>query len=137
MQYFYVKEIENDYEHLFEYKGNEKIKVDDVVVIPNFQDLPVTAFVTKIVGKYQAHTSKYEREEIIDIVNIKEWNAKRLKEIDNKVMLEKMQSKISEIKMLEQLEKYAGKDPEMLELLNEYKGQGSIYTETEDDLPFE
>lgn len=132
MQYFYVSEIESGYERLFEYKGTNKLNVDDVVVIPNFQDLPVTAVITKVVGRYQALTAKSEYEEIIDIVNIKEWNKKRLKEIDNKVMLTKMQEKIGEIKMLEQLEKYAGKDPEMLELLNEYKGQTTI-EEVEDE----
>lgn len=129
MNYFYVSEIETQETHLCE--STIALKKGDYVVVANYGDEPVTAVVEKIVSRYKALTSNECVEVIIDVVNVKAWQAQREKALENRVLLDKMQSKISEIKMVEQLEKYAGRDPEMLELLNEYKGNPIIENETE------
>ena len=51
------------------------------------------------------------------------YKAKREKELDNHILLERMQSKINEIKLLNNLEKFAGQDAEMMELLKEFKNE--------------
>lgn len=124
MNYFIVREINEGYERLYE--SDRKVAKGDYVVIANYDDVPVTAEVLELVSKYQALTSSRKPEPIIDSVNIKEWKANREKQLDNAILLDKMQEKVQEIKTLEVLEKYAGKDPAMLELLNQYKGQSSI-----------
>ncbi|MDE8290202.1 hypothetical protein P1O00_07560 [Erysipelothrix rhusiopathiae] len=119
MNYFIAKEIETGYEGLYEYSG--KINKKDYVVIPNCSDEPVTAIVVKTVSRYNALTSNETPQAIIDTIDVKGWQLRREKELDNVILLEKMQGKISQIKLLEQLEKYASRDTEMAEFLNEFK----------------
>lgn len=83
---------------------------------------------------YQVLVSPIQPIEIIDKVNIKFWEQKTKKEIENKIIFDKMQAKISEIKMLEQLEKFALKDNEMAELLEQYRSEnGEIINEDLDE----
>lgn len=127
MFYYQVKEINNQVEVLC--SSNLKLQKNDVVVIPDYNNEPATARVQKEVPPYKALVSPIEAVEIIDKVQIKEWEAKLKKEVENKVLFEKMQNKINEIKVLEQLEKFAGKDAEMSELLKEYKSHNNIDVE--------
>ena len=58
------------------------------------------------------------------------YNIQKLKkEIENKVLFDKMQNKINEIKILEQLEKFAVKDKDMAELLAQYKNHNDTDVE--------
>lgn len=127
--YVVAREIETDQERL--YITDKVLKKDDIIVVPNYEDLPVTAIVIEKISHYQAIRSKQEPETIIDTVNVIGWLAEREKLVDREVLLDKMQKQISEIKMLETLEKYAGKDPSMLELLNEYKGNSTVIDDEE------
>ncbi len=62
-------------------------------------------------------------------MNVKSWLKQREEEVAKSVQLTKMKNIISEIKMVETLEKYAGRDPEMLSLLNEYKANAGLEEE--------
>lgn len=62
---------------------------------------------------------------------MKSFNAKREKELNDIILLDKMETEIKRIQMYEKLEKYAGKDPKMLELFNIMKGQTTTDEDTE------
>lgn len=124
MFYFIARELEGGYNELYE--SNTKVKEGDFVVIPNYEDKPVTAEVVKLVSKFKALSSRELPQEIISVVDMKTWNTKREKELENNILLGKMEDKIKEISMLEKLEKFAGKDPEMLAMLQQFKGQTSL-----------
>lgn len=131
MIYFYARELEGGYNELYE--SNTKVKEGDFVVIPNYEDKPVTAEVLKLVSRYQALSSREQPQEIISVVDMKTWNAKREKELENNILLGKMEDKIKEITMLEKLEKFAGKDQEMLTMLQQFKGQTSLEESEEEE----
>ncbi|WP_159649779.1 hypothetical protein [Erysipelothrix aquatica] len=120
MKHYIVREIESGREVLC--VSEKSLKKDDYIVIASYEDLPVTAVVVETISHYKAIRLNQEPEIIIDTVNVKSWLEQREEEVAKSVLLSKMQNKISEIKMVETLEKYAGRDPEMLSLLNEYKG---------------
>lgn len=74
MFYYQVKEINNQVEVLC--SSNYKLQKNDVVVIPDYDNEPATARVQKEVPPYKALVSPIEPLEIIDKVEIKEWEAK-------------------------------------------------------------
>lgn len=121
MLYYQVKEIHNQIEVLCCTKI--ELEKNDVVVIPDYNNEPVTARVQRTVPPYKALVSPIEPIEIIDKVEVKSWESALKKRIENKIIFEKMQSKINEIKTIEQLEKFAGKDDEMAELLRQYRSE--------------
>lgn len=123
MLYYQVKEIKNEISVLC----SSKIELypNDVVVIPDYNNDPITGRIEKVVPPYQVLVSPIQPIEIIDKVNIKSWEQKTKKAIENKIIFDKMQAKISEIKTLEQLEKFALKDSEMAELLEQYRSENS------------
>lgn len=132
MNYFYAESLETETVHLYQLEG--KIEVGDYVVVGNYDNVPVTAKVTELVSKYDALSNNRYVSDIIQVVDLKAWQSKREKEIENKILLTKMQDKVSEIKMLETLEKYAGKDSEMLELLKAFKGEAIEVKENDDSV---
>ncbi|MDE8245114.1 hypothetical protein PT160_07705 [Erysipelothrix rhusiopathiae] len=121
MLYYQVKEIHNQIEVLCSTKI--ELEKNDVVVIPDYSNEPVTARVQRTVPPYKALVSPIEPIEIIDKVEVKSWESALKKRTENKIIFEKMQSKINEIKTIEQLEKFAGKDDEMAELLRQYRNE--------------
>ena len=121
MKYFIATNFDEGIEGI--YQCEREIKKNDYVVIPDYDDKPITAKVIKLLSRYEALTSINKPIEIIDIVRMAEYKAKREKELDNHILLERMQSKINEIKLLNNLEKFAGQDAEMMELLKEFKNE--------------
>lgn len=126
MKYFMVKEIEYEEsgERLFQYEGD--IKKDDVVVIPNYEDNPVTATVVRLVDSFMALTSHTRVQSIIAKVDMKAYKEKRDNEIKRALVLNKMQDKMSEVQLVEKLKKYAEKDDEMRELFKEYQSLNDV-----------
>lgn len=123
MNYFVAKDLNNAVESL--YFTNRPINKGDYVVIPNYNDEPVTAKVTDLVSRLKALKMNREPEEIISVIDLKSFNAKREKELDDIILLDKMEKEIKRIQLMEKLEKYAGKDPKMLELFNSLNGGNS------------
>lgn len=121
MKYFMVKEIEYEEsgERLFKY--DDDIEINDIVVIPNYEGKPVTAKVTKMVDSFVALTSFNKIQSIIDYVDMKFYNEKQENEMKKSMILNKMQNIISDIQLMEKFKKYADKDEEMQELLEQYK----------------
>ncbi len=117
------------------YQANRKIVKGDFVVVANYDDEPVTAKVVEMVSRLKAIKMNREPEEIISYIDMKSFNAKREKELDDIILIDKMEAEIKRIQMTEKLEKYASKDPKMLELLNILNGKTSTdennETETE------
>lgn len=129
MNYFVAKDLVNGVEDLF--YTNRPIVKGDYVVIPNYNDEPITAVVTNIVSRFKALKMNREPEEIIAVVDMKSFNAKREKELDNVILVDKMEKEIKRIQLMEKLEKYAGKDPKMLELFNSLNGNADTDNEME------
>lgn len=117
------------------YQANRKIVKGDFVVVANYDDEPVTAKVVEMVSRLKAIKMNRDPEEIISYIDMKSFNAKREKELDDIILIDKMEAEIKRIQMTEKLEKYASKDPKMLELLNILNGKTSTdennETETE------
>lgn len=128
MRYFIV-EFENGSRDLF--YANRTVEKGDFVVVPNYNDDPVTAKVVELISRVKALKMNSEPEPIICWVDMKEFNAKREKELDDLILIEKMEKEIKRIQLIEKLEKYAGKDPKMNELYNALKGQTAIDDDTE------
>lgn len=113
------------------YSSETKLEKEQVVVISDSYDCPVTAYTTERVEEYVALASDYEVEPIITIVDLKEYK-KRI-EAKNKraLVLKKMQEKMSEVKLIESLKKCAEKDDEMRALFKEF--QSTLKTSEEDE----
>lgn len=124
MNYFVAVEVENGYENVYE--CNTKIEKGVFVVVANYEDLPVTAKVVKLLSRRQVLTSKTTPMEIISVIDMKSWNAKIERELERAVLFDKMENKIKEISMIEKLEKFAGKNPDMMSLYQEFMGQTSM-----------
>lgn len=118
------------------YQANRKIVKGDFVVVANYDDEPVTAKVVEMVSRLKAIKMNREPEEIISYIDMKSFNAKREKELDDIILIDKMETEIKRIQMMEKLEKYAGKDPKMLELLNIMNGQNALDEETETETEY-
>lgn len=104
------------------YETETEIKKGDFIVVPNHRDIPVICRVEELLSKYQALSAMYSPTEVICVVNMDDYKAKREKELENRILVDKMKEKMSEVQLLEKFEKYAGKDSHMQELLNQFKG---------------
>ncbi|TDW13101.1 hypothetical protein EDD63_1507 [Breznakia blatticola] len=113
--------VENRYEGIDCYLTDKSVKEKDWVVIPNYDNEPVCVQVVKLINQYEAITKYHQPLEIIDVVDMKSFRERQDASIRKRVLNDKMQEKIADIKMLDTLEKYAGKDPEMASLLIQYK----------------
>lgn len=131
MNYYITEELHSGYTSLCQ--GEQKVMVNDFVVVVDFNDKPVTAKVVKLLNRYDALTSSEKPADIICNVDMKAYNDKRTKELDDKILVDNMQAQISEIQMLEKLEKYAGKSPKIQEMLNAYKGMTELDTPAEEE----
>lgn len=121
MNYFYAQEINESFERL--YQSEHKIAKNDYVVVEGYNEAPVTAQVTEILSKHQALTRNRQPEPIIDVIDFKAWQDQRNKDLERSILLGKMEDKSKEIALLEKMEKFAGRDPEMAELLKAFKGE--------------
>lgn len=79
MNYFVAVEVENGYENVYE--CNTKIEKGDFVVVANYEDLPVTAKVVKLLSRRQVLTSKTTPMEIISGIDMKTWQVIIVREL--------------------------------------------------------
>lgn len=120
--YFLVIEVNEDYGRETKVcSSTVKVKKDDYVVIPNYDDEPTTAKVATLISELEAITKYRYITEIIDVVDMKTYTDKRTAQYKKQVLDDKMQDLITQQKNLDLLEKYAGKNPEMARLLEEFK----------------
>lgn len=120
--YFLAVEVNEDYGREPKvYASTSKVKKDDYVVIPNYDDEPVTAKVITLISELEAITKYRYISETIDIVDMKAYTDKRTAQYKKQVLDDKMQDLITQQKNLDMLETYAGKNPEMDRLLEEFK----------------
>ena len=104
------------------FKTEVEVKVKDyVVVIDSHTNEPHCVCIEKIINEYDALTKHDYANEVIDIVDMKAFNKRREKEIRRRILLDKMDDEMRNIKALEMLEKYAGKSETMAELHAEFK----------------
>lgn len=118
MNYIIAKEVETGVERI--YQTELPVEKKAYVIVENYDGDPVTAEIVKVLKRYDALTAQSEIHAVIAHIDVKAWIAKRNKEMDNQILFGKMQSKIENIKLRKQLEKFAGEDSEMRELLEEY-----------------
>lgn len=120
MNYFIVENYDCGLEQLF--KSEKRIAKGDYVVVPNYNDEPMVGKVTTMVSRLKALKMNTEPESIITLIDMRAFNAGREKELNDVILVSKMEKQIKYIQNMEKLEKYAGKDPKMLELFNELSG---------------
>lgn len=119
MYYFETKEFNETDTRIF--KSNEKVTKGDIVVIYcNYSQHPITAEVVKIVDELTALTTRYEIDEVISVINMKNYNEKLENKKAELLLEQAMRSKIEEVKMLDTFKKFADKDPEMQSMLEHY-----------------
>ena len=134
--YFLAIEVNEDYDKEAKvYSSATKVKKDDYVVIPNYDNEPITAKVITLISELEAITKYRYIVEIIDIVDMKVYLDKQTSIYKKQVLDDKMQELITQQKNLDMLEKYAGKNPEMARLLEEFKALDKPIAETQDEQP--
>ncbi|MDQ0361556.1 hypothetical protein [Breznakia pachnodae] len=120
MKYFYAV-CEEGTQKL--YSSKVEVEKNDVVVIPPYydeEDLPLCARVVTVISSMKALTSVETPIEIIQKVDMDEYIEKVTKEKEDIILFNKMDSKMAELKKIEQLKKYASLDPEMKKMFDEY-----------------
>ncbi|MDQ0362530.1 hypothetical protein [Breznakia pachnodae] len=117
------------------YSSTKKIKKNDYVVIPNYDEEPITAQVTSLISEIDAITKYRYITDVIDVVDMKAYTDKRTAQYKKQVLNDKMQELITQQKNLDTLEKYAGKNPEMARLLEELKALDEPTAEPQDEDP--
>ncbi len=130
MNYFYATDLEENFNRL--YQTEKPVVKDDYIVVEDFNGTPIIAQIDEMVSYTHALTQQREPQDIIDTVDFGAWKLKRRKEVEKTVLMRKMQDKVSEITLIEKLQKHAGKDTEMADMLKEYLGQSTEETEPTD-----
>lgn len=122
MKYYRLETVESQESYL---KSSEReLKENDVVVVIDYDCMPVTARALKEIDKYTALVSGEEIEPIFAYLDMTEINRLKEGKIRRNQIERIMKEKIEEVKMLETLEKYAGKNEEFGALLIAYKELG-------------
>lgn len=127
MNYFRVREFDEDYQRPIQdcciYKSNNEVKKGDIVIIENpCGQNPITAEVVLTnVSIQKALTVRYEIEEVIAVVDMTEYNAKREMKIQKTVLAEKLKDKMDQVKLVESFRKFSEKDDEMRELFKQFQ----------------
>ena len=125
MKYFIARNVENGEQSLYQ-SDNARIEKDCYVVVSDYDDVPVTAKVVEIISRHKALTSNFKPIDIIGYVDMSSWLANREKELDSIILIDKMEQEIKRVQLMDKLEKYAGKDPAILELWSQLNGHNNL-----------
>ena len=118
MKYYELETIESEVIVLQSHPTELK---KGTVVVVGLDCEVVTAKVINEIDDYTALVTGNEIQEIIQVIDLENFH-KKLKGKSQKAQIARiMKNKIEEIKMIETLEKYAGKDSEFSVLLETYK----------------
>ena len=123
MKYYELMCIESEEKIL--QSSVQELKNGAVVVVGHSYGDVVTAKVIKEIDEYTALVSGDEIPKIIQVVDLKEFYSQRKAKAQKSQIERIMKGKIEEIKMIEQMEKFAGKDSDFGILLETYKALGN------------
>lgn len=111
--------------------SSNKLMPKDFVVI-EFNEQLIVAKVKKSVDKLEALTSRCTPREIIQKVEITEYQKRKNNELQRTLLIQQMNDKMSEVKMMEQLKKYSDK-PGMAELYEAFTNVTQSTTHTTEE----
>ena len=133
MFYFEVKDYVSD-EVIGIFSSEIKLNKNDVVVVADNYNNVVTSLVTRQAKTIEALSTEYDVEPIIIQVDIKDWKARQLAKVKKQQLMRVMNEKMNDIKTEETLAKYAGKDKDFADLLEEYRAlKKPILEESEEE----
>lgn len=123
MKNYYQAKCSNAYTeegYLFLCSSEQKLKKDDCVVVELDSEVSL-AYITKSIDELKALTSGNEVNTIIQFVDLSVYKQQREGRLQKAILIERLEGKLREVKLIETFKKYADKDSEMQALMEMFQ----------------